>query len=232
MEYNCFPFRVPEHAKDSKHINSILAESFHLQKRHGLSNACGFVNIVLKKCFDIAGFHSKIIYGQILIDDIAIPHVWSDVSGEIVDNTYVEDIPDRLFIQMKKTCRYEKSSSQHFSDTSQFLGDMSTHLAGIGFHNDRAFEWMFRNTEKYMMLAQNKIQMKCYYRDMSNFMQYNMSLNSLRLQQNDKCWRCDEKITCVITCERCHVARYCSRHCMCADRLVIHQSICLLPLSK
>lgn len=229
MDYNCFPFRVPDTVKESTNINMILSESFNLQKRHNVSNACGFVNIVLKKCFDVAGIASKIVYGKLMVENFTTPHVWLEIGDFTLDNTYVEDIPEHIFIPMKMKCQYVAKSPQ---STKDFVGDIFTKLIGIDYHNSFAFEWMFHHSEQYLMLSKNIIPMKRYYRDMSNFMEYNMDMSPLQLQQNDTCWWCRSRMCSFIKCDRCNVARYCNQQCMLADKSDIHHAICVLPSSK
>ena len=94
MNFTTTPFGVPNSVEGYEKINNILKESLTYQKECRVSNACGFVNVILKHCFEAAGINTDIVYGTATLYGLRYPHVWLTLKGHIVDNTYVDDLSE------------------------------------------------------------------------------------------------------------------------------------------
>lgn len=223
LDANDVPFTVSKNS--SICIKDILCESINLQKRHGMSNACGFVNIVLWKCFSIADVPVDIVYGQLELEGTVLPHVWLEMYGINIDNTYVEDIPEQALTEIKRRCVYTKTDSM-FSG-KLFLGDSMTQGKGITNHDVTAFRWMLSNRDNMILLSQNKTPMKRYYQDMLRFLKYNLEISELPDIENASCWMCKKSGIHLKSCGKCAVAKYCGKKCQRLDWFMIHKRICI-----
>ena len=227
MNFTERPFGVPKSVSDSAKINEILEKSFAYQKMFGVSNACGFVTIILKHCFAAAGISMNLVYGTYEVMGVCAPHMWLDVQGHIVDNTYVEDIPEEVFNNFKT--KMAKYSATLDDDTSLFLGDEYTNAIGLDNHSIKGFKWYLQNQDKVLLMHKNKISLRSYYQSLVKLMkeEYDIVVPDI---PNNKCWSCDaegpEGLE-LKKCTRCKFALYCNRKCQEKDWKRIHKELCL-----
>ena len=209
--------------------NDILKESFNLQKRLLMTNACAFDNIILQRCFKAADIETDIIYGSLDYDKIIIPHIWSTIDGNIIDNTYVMHIPENHYVQGKAIAKYVNEEPSEWSH-KYFLGDEDTRLLGTDDHNVKLFKWILNHQDQALAISFNKVQIQQYYKMITRFMKdkYNLSVPHF-LQSDNYCWTCLKEEVQLKACSRCKVSRYCSRRCQKIDWKEIHRIACLLP---
>ena len=227
LDFHSFPFGLPSSAPDAEKVWWFAKTGFGLQQNIGVSNACGFVNVILQRCLNAVGIEAQLIYGTVDISGMKMPHAWLEVGGHIIDNTYCEDIPLDIFASMKQKAKYSGS----IADKSEmYLGDHVTKRAGIDDHDVNHFQWMFQNPDKALSIMQNKKQLFIYYHGMcaSVRARYKKELPEIT---NTKCWGCDRDNEGFKSCAKCKVAIYCSKKCQLKDWKAVHKSICLPPKS-
>ena len=225
INYTERPFGVPSSVKDSSKINKIFEESFNYQKKFSVSNSCGFVNVILKHCFEAAGIDINVVYGTMEIMGFRHPHVWLEMQGHIVDNTYVEDIPDEMFIQIKKSTVYSPTVDE---STELFLGDQFTNALGIPSHSITGFKWFLQNQNKVLVMYKNRICLTRYYQSLVKMMKDKFGVVVPDVP-NTKCWSCGKEEEEIKKCSKCKFAKYCSRECQRSDWKQIHKELCLPP---
>jgi hypothetical protein len=96
---------------------------------------------------------------------LKLPHVWLDIQGHVVDNTFVENIPEPLLKTMKESSTYTATSVKEEEDL--YLGDHVTQRHGIDDHDVIQFEWMLLNGDKSLALSKNKLQLGQYFKMMT-----------------------------------------------------------------
>ncbi|KAK3100131.1 hypothetical protein FSP39_015179 [Pinctada imbricata] len=228
MNFNKFPFGLPEKERDGIQVTRILRRSFELQAQNNVSNACGFVNIILMRCFEASEIEVQSVYGTVDLCGLQMPHVWLRIHDHIVDNTYCEDIPTDMFIMMKEGAKY----GDEIRESQLYLGDQVTQNAGIDDHNIRIFQWMLRpeNSQKCLHLLKNKIQLRRYFEEMCIFMKKQFGIDIPEVTYK-KCWACEKIGDDFKVCGKCKIAKYCSRNCQRNDWKQLHKEICLAPNS-
>ena len=231
IDFTKFPFGLPPVSSKAMLINDILKDSYNLQKQLLMTNACGFVNIILQRCFKAAEIETEIIYGILDFGDYLIPHIWLTIDGKIVDNTYVMDIPENLIVMGKSMAKYIDEEPSE-SNNKCFLGDEETRSSGTDDHNIKLFKWLLKNRDQALAISSNKLQIGRYYRMMTGFMKdkYNATLPSF-VPSDNYCWKCQKEETQLKTCARCKVSKYCSKQCQKSDWKEIHKIVCLEPNS-
>ena len=128
MDYSNYPCGVPV---DVEKINDIMNKSWIIQKGLRVTNACLVVNLVLHRCLKAIGVHANKIYG-VYIGHLKLPHVWLDIEGHVVDNIFVEDLPEPDLITMKESSTYTSTSVK---EEDLYLGDHVTQRHGIDDHD-------------------------------------------------------------------------------------------------
>ena len=167
MDFSNYPFGVPVDVKNAEKINDIMNKSWKTQKSLRVGNACLIVNCVLHRCLKAIGVHANKIYGvhEYDTENLKLAHVWLDIEGHVVDNTFVEKIPEPLLITMKESCTYTATSVKEEEDL--YLGDHVTQRHGIDDHDVTQFEWMLLNGDKSLALSKNKPQFGQYFKMMT-----------------------------------------------------------------
>ena len=134
LDYTKPPFGVTGDVKSYKEIRALLAHSTKLQKNLRISNACSKVCVVLHHCLKTMGINHRMVYGVNTYDevDIKTAHVWIVVDEQVIDNTYVEDIPEDLLSKMKSGATYLERNPA--DDPGVFLGDKESAERGIPKH--------------------------------------------------------------------------------------------------
>ncbi|XP_061184709.1 uncharacterized protein LOC133192723 [Saccostrea echinata] len=228
------PFGVPDDITRAKDIRELLSTSMGLQKSLRVSNACSKINLILHRCLTAMGIQSRIVYG--ILDaqhhgGIKLAHVWLDVQGHVVDNTFVEDFSsEQLFLLKTKAMFVEKNPEE---ENDLYLGDEVTENLGVGDHVIKAFRWDLQNPEKALAIMQNKIQLKSYFQKIKAYvsLKFSVSVNEPSTQTTSQCWECGKKSSHNVLkkCSRCKVAVYCSKDCQKRDWMNIHKELCLSP---
>lgn len=121
-----------------------------------MSNACLFVNHVLHRCLKAIGVHAIKIYGVYKTGSLKNPHVWLDIEGHVVDNTFVEGISETFFKTNKESATYMDTSVKE--EKGLYLGDHVSQRYGIEDHNVATCEWMLSNEDNGLALFKNKLQ--------------------------------------------------------------------------
>lgn len=219
------PFGVPKSVKDSAKVNKILERSFAYQKMFRVTNACGFVSIILKYCFEMAGINMNIVYGTIELVGIRHPHVWLEIHDHIVDNTYADIAEDVFKISKTEVAVYSTSFD---GDTELFLGDQFTNSKGIENHSINVFKWFLQNQNKALVMYKNKMSLRSYYQSMVRMMKEKYDV-IVPHASNNKCWSCGGDGVELRSCTRCKIALYCNRKCQKKDWKCIHKELCLPP---
>ena len=231
VDFIKFPFGLPPVSSKAKFVNSILKDSYNLQKQLLVTNACAFVNIILQRCFKAVDIETKIIYGILDYGDYLIPHVWLTIDGKIVDNTYVMHIPEYQFVINKSTAKYIDEEPSE-SNNKCFLGDEETRSKGNDDHNIKLFKWFLNNQDQALAMSFNKLQIQHYYKMMTRFMKgkYNVTVPSF-VPSDHYCWKCQKEGMLLKSCARCKVSKYCNKQCQKTDWKEIHKIVCLEPNS-
>ena len=169
LDYTKPPFGVLDSVLRSEDIRAILSHSTLLQKKLKISNACSKVCIVVQQCLEAIGVKSRIVYGVNQYDgtDIKTGHVWLVVQGQVVDNTYVEHIPEKILAMVKSTAKYLEKDPAKEPDI--FLGDASTLEKGITPHLKLVTQWDIDNPGKSLTIMQNAQHLRLYHQQMRIF---------------------------------------------------------------
>lgn len=230
MEFCSHPFGVPRHVQGSDKINEIMKTSWEIQKQLRVTNACLIVNTVLHRCLKAVDIQSEMVYGVYRTRHLDIPHVWLNIDGHVVDNTFVEDIPEPILITMKKTSHYIATTVRDAKDL--YLGDHVTQRLGIDDHDVNQFEWMLSNNDKTLALSQNKLQLDQYFKMMTSFIfcRFKCEVEKISETVLINCWTCNKTDLNLKACGDCKVAKYCDIDCQNKDRKS-HKLVCLEPNS-
>lgn len=195
INFGEFPFGVPNNVKNSEKINNILKKSFNIQSMAHMSNEYLIVNFVIIRCLNAIGVNSKLVYG----DD----YVWLIIEDNIVDNTYIEDIPILTFIKMKQIKKYTPKPQEQF-------------------------EWMIKNNNKILAISLNNPQIDKYFSLMIIYVYSTYNVQVFYISENafNNCWECDKNDSSLKICSICKVAKYCDKECQKKD-IKKHKMICM-----
>ncbi|ESO84665.1 hypothetical protein LOTGIDRAFT_168530 [Lottia gigantea] len=243
MKFNETPFGIPVNQPLGpreplfQKANKVFSASFMFQRECGVSNCCSLVNVVLRRCLRPLGFETnellQVQYGRIQrYNQMDMPHVWLDIGGYVIDNTYLE-IPIKLFTKMKKSAKYVP-----FTDagdlSNSFLGDEETRAMGIQDHDYEVYIWCLNtsNEEKYMALSGNKAQLLDYQAKMMKFMKETFDVELPEVKKEKICWSCNQASESLKSCSKCKIAQYCNKCCQTRDWHKIHKRVCLPPNTR
>ena len=224
IDFYSFPFGIPVQSPHSTKLAWILEKSLNIQAKHMVSNACLQVSIFLQRWIKAIGINSQMIYG-IHHYDMNIPHVWLEVDGYIVDNTYLKDAEMDDFILMKKGGKYKR---WHEVEGDLFLGDEYTRSLRIPDHNVSFFKWGFSNVEKLLAMSYNSDPLSQYFRELESEIELEYEVYVPEIT-NRSCWHCGKNGDGLKKCTRCKVALYCGRNCQRQDWRAIHKQVCIPP---
>ena len=236
MDFSKYPFGVPIDVKNAEKINDIMNKSWKTQKSLGVGNACLIVNCVLHRCLKAIGVHANkingVLYGvhEYNTENLKLAHVWLDIEGHVVDNTFVEEISEPLLITMKESLTYTATSVKE--EEGLFLGDHVTRQRlGIDDHNVAKFEWMLLNEDKGLALSKNKPEFWQYFKMMTEYMLHKYKANVEQVSETvvTNCWGCNRSDLDLKVCGDCKIAKYCSRECQKKDRKIHSKPVCLKP---
>lgn len=121
------------------------------------------VNAMLHRYLKAIGVHANTIYSA-YNNGVKFPHAWLDIEGHVVDNTFVEDIPELLLKTMKESSTYRATP---IKEEDLILGYHVTQSHGIDDHDITQFEWMLLNEDKSFALSKNKLQLGQYFKIMT-----------------------------------------------------------------
>ncbi|XP_062576684.1 uncharacterized protein LOC134238584 [Saccostrea cucullata] len=231
FDFTKSPFGVPDDVARAKAIRGLLSTSMGLQKSLRVSNACSKINLILHRCLTAMDIQSRIVYGILDAGEIKLAHVWLEVQGHVVDNTFVEDIPSEQLILLKSKSKYVEKNPEE--ESGLYLGDEVTKKHGIDDHIIKLFKWDLQNPEKSLVVMQNKVQLKSYFQKIKVFvnLKFSVSVEEPSSTTRSQCWECGKESsqTKFKKCSQCKVAVYCSRDCQKKDWKKIHKVLCLPP---
>ena len=217
MNFEISPFGVPHSFDRAKDIKTVVSKSFSFQKQFRVSNACLVVNLVLKRCFDALEIPNRIVYGildfpDFLTSSMKIPHVWLEIRGNIIDNTFNEDITEDLLMDIKVKGVYKEEDP---NDVTFFKGDKDTAAVNIPDHNVTQFKHGLLYPDKFLILLKKIEPCWNYYVSMKQFVENNFGVKIKEIDSNleNNCWVCNQNVENVekTKCTKCCVARYCGK---------------------
>ena len=227
IDFYSYPFGIPVQNPHSTKLAWILEKSLYIQAKHMVSNACLQVSIFLQRWIKAVGINSQMIYG-IHQGAMNIPHVWLEVDGYIVDNTYLKDVELDDFILLKKGGEYKRWHEVEGEDL--FLGDEYTRSLRIPDHNVSFFKWGISNVEKLLAMSYNSDPLSHYFRELESEieLEYEVSVPEIA---NRSCWYCGKRGDGLKKCAKCKVALYCDKDCQRNNWKTIHKQVymCIPP---
>ena len=147
LNIHCLPWFVPERHPKAQQINTILRKSISIQcstipnkdKHYGLnhfilSNACIVVSALLVKYLKCCGVNTKLVNGFLKPDnhpagDLAIPHIYLEIDGYLIDNSFVhideDDTPEQNLLAFIETF----TSGSHVRDTKLYYRNTPDKIA-------------------------------------------------------------------------------------------------------
>ena len=89
-----------------------------------------------------------------------VPHVWLEIGGNIIDNTYNEDIPEDILMDLKVTGAYRE---EDLNEVNFFKGDNDTAFCNIPDHNVVQFKHGLMYPDKFLILLKKYEHLWDYY---------------------------------------------------------------------
>ena len=203
MDFSRHPCGVPVNVKNADKINHIMSISWKIQKGLRVSNSCMIVNVMLHRYLKAIGVHANTIY-SVYNNGVKFPHVWLDIEGHVVDNTFVEDIPELLLKTTKESSTYRATPVK---EEDLILGYHVTQSQGIDDHDITQFEWMLLNEDKSFALSKNKLQLGQYFKIMTDYMllKYKAKVEQISEMFVTNCWCCNRSDFFLKVCGNCKI---------------------------
>ena len=202
IDFNQSPFGLPSYFDWANDVNVILSQSVEFQKQFKVSNSCLYVSITLKRCFDALGINNEIVYGVTECEEgFRVPHVWVEIEGNIIENTYQEDRSTSEFISSAISNAYKKEDPT-IGDV--FLGDEDTRALNIPDHDFVGFKHFLKNHDKFL-LSMEIFPYFGYYKAMARLIKHRFRATVRKINNDlrNNCWVCNKN--CTQSCSKCSV---------------------------
>ena len=211
-------------------------------------NQCQNVSILLQHYLQCLGIESQALCGFTLVDasmlKMPIPHVFLDVEGTIIDNSYMwgEDIDISPEENLKWFYAYciKKRPLSSYHRAPPYVAPMS----GMSREEMAMKELGMEDQDVIVRGSQTKLEQRktvafniatagiepgcmLYDKLMRGHIkrQYGVEVTSIEEEMREVCWGCGEKDKTLNRCAKCGVAQYCGRECQQRDWDFIHKRI-------
>jgi len=245
------PFRIPTSHPKADQINKVLEESLLIQSstipnedvwfslnHFIISNSCMAISGFLAKYLSALGVEDvKIVHGVLKFPKHpegkkGIRHVFLDIDGHFIDNTYIhfrdDKTPDENFDTFLKFSHDTKLPQNYSRDPKDTSVDL-LHGSDMHVHGDTNVQYVESsckdtfNAHKFLAYIKKGVDLNpgphVYDTLMRHFIkeEFDLDIPDVSEEMEKKCWSCEAKSNDLKTCTGCKVARYCNKECLTAD---------------
>lgn len=197
---NMLPVSLPVtdyNRQRAEKVNGILTFSLVQQIKNGVSDSPGFVVIVISRCLGAIGVKSQIRSGLRHTNEGSSPHVWLDIDGYVIDNTFSKDLrieAVQYLFNNAPICYEICEFSCPESHKMQFeLDNAADAVEKASIIKRNCFNFYTRKHDKTLALGLNKKHMFNYYFAMIRHLNdvYGVSIIGIDPKIRFMCWRCE-----------------------------------------
>ena len=198
---------------------------------------CQNVCVLLQHYLQCLGIESQALCGTtFLMSIVHVPHVFLDVEGTIIDNTYMWgediDISPKENLKWFFPFRNETRPLSSYHRAPPNLATMS-HLDEVMEDQELLVRGSLNKLDQRKSVAFNiataGIEPGCMIYDklMRGHIkrQYGVDVTSIEEEMKEVCWGCGEKDKPLNRCAKCGVAQYCGKECQQRDWDFIHKKL-------
>ena len=256
LNIHCLPWFVPEMHPKAQQINTIPRKSISIQcstipnkdKHYGLnhfilSNACIVVSAMLVKYLKCFGVKAKLVNGFLKPDnhpdgDVAIPHVYLEIDGYLIDNSFIhieqDDTPEQnlsTFIAMFTSGPLVRDTKIYYRNTPGKIADKILYGddGPVDLTNFSNICGSLHNTNKFLAQAKYQVDINpgtfVYDNIMREFLreEFGVVVEDVADVMGRICWNCERQSSQLKRCTGCKVAKYCNKTCLAQDWKSMHK---------
>lgn len=198
-EWNTPPFSLPvteSNQQKAGEINDLLKFSLGQQIDDDVSDSAGFVVVLMHRCLDAICVDNQINYGRRHINGESSPHMWLNIDGNVIDNTYSMELYGLSAEYLCKNtpecyeiCEFsypESQNIQHENDTDENTAAV-TEIIGS------RFNFCSKEPDRTLALGLNKEQLFNYYFAMIRYIYdtHGVSIIGIDPKIRFMCWHCE-----------------------------------------
>jgi len=255
VHLNCPPWRLPASHREAAKINLLLEQSLLFQastlpseadvfphlKHSILSNNALEVSTLLRKCISKLNVKALVICGLFKGPrGNAFPHVFLDIDGHIIDNSYTH-LEEKWTPEMNMEAFVERFSQRKQLENYVRESPSGTKLAIIGKEflgekfNQMDINYLEIVCQTEMNQDKHLAMQICKYGGnlgvflfdllMRNFINetYGVCLEPVEKEMAGKCWSCGLAGEDLKTCTGCKIGMYCDKNCLQDDWMDMHK---------
>ncbi|CAG5118162.1 unnamed protein product [Candidula unifasciata] len=198
-DWNVLPFAYPENEQNqqkSKTINEILRFSLKQQKEDEITNNSGFVTVVVSRCLEAASMWNSVVCGIRHTHNSLQPHMWIDIDGYIIDNTYIKDFPaENLMFLCENTPKcYDRCDFSHLKAYEAIPKQQSAAdtMKAAGIIPRKRIDFYDYKPDQALAIGLNREQSFNYYFAMIRYMydKFGVSVAGIDPKIRSVCWWC------------------------------------------